>query len=160
TFVYNAAVHFGGALYTALGGAFTLTSLSISRNSAASGGGLYTLVLVIGSDRLRNCIVAGNYNADASAASDISGAVGPRSSYSLIGTGGSGGLADGVDHNLVGVADPGLTTPDFTSPQTPVFGFTSDSPALGAGDPTLLDDPVLRLDQHGNVRTVVNIGAV
>jgi hypothetical protein len=82
------------------------------------------------------------------------------SSYNLIGSGGSGGLTDGIDHNLVGVADPGLTTPDFSDSQTPVFGFTADSPALGAGDPSLLDDPLLSLDQHGNQRTVVNIGAV
>jgi hypothetical protein len=82
------------------------------------------------------------------------------SSYNLVGSGGSGGLLDGVNHNLVGVADPGLTTPDFSSPQTPVFGFTANSPALGAGDPTLLDDPLLSLDQHGNMRTVVNIGAI
>jgi hypothetical protein len=66
-----------------------------------------------------------------------------------------------VNHNLVGVADPGLTTPDFSSDQTPVFGFTADSPALGAGDPTLLADPLLRLDQHGNARPApVNIGAL
>jgi hypothetical protein len=58
------------------------------------------------------------------------------------------------------VADPGLTSPDFDTSETAVFGFTPDSPALGAGDPTLLDDPVLSLDQHGNPRTVINIGAV
>jgi hypothetical protein len=83
------------------------------------------------------------------------------SSYNLIGTGGSGGLSNGSQHNLVGVADPGLTTPVFISPQTPVFGFTTSSPALGAGDPTLLSDPLLRFDQHGNARTSpVNIGAI
>jgi hypothetical protein len=88
------------------------------------------------------------------------GMVASASRSNLIGTGGSGGLLDGVNPNLVEVADPGLTAPDFSSLQTPVFGFTPDSPALGAGDPTLLSDPLLRLDQHGNVRTVVNIGAI
>jgi hypothetical protein len=157
TLLYNAALGSGGAILNQPSGTAVLTSLTISRNSADSGGGLDVaggLVL------LRNCIVAGNYSTDASAASDIAGTVAASSPYNLIGTGGSGGLLDGVSHNLVGVADPGLTTPDFSGPQTPVFGFTDDSPALAAGDPTLLSDPVLRLDQHGNVRTVVNIGAV
>jgi hypothetical protein len=157
TLLYNAALAAGGAILNQPTGTAILTSLTISRNSADPGGGLDVaggLVL------LRNCIVAGNYSADASAASDIAGTVASGSAYNLIGAGGSGGLADGVNHNQVGVADPGLTTPDFSSNQTPVFGFTTDSPAVGAGDPTLLADPVLRLDQHGNVRTVVNIGAV
>jgi hypothetical protein len=59
------------------------------------------------------------------------------------------------------VADPGLTTPDFSTTLSPVFGFTSTSPALGAGDPTLLSDPLLKLDQHGNQRrNPPNIGSV
>jgi hypothetical protein len=42
-----------------------------------------------------------------------------------------------------------------------VFGFTATSPALRAGDPPLLSDPLLRLDQHGHVRSnPPNIGAV
>jgi hypothetical protein len=157
TFVYNAALSAGGAIRNAATGTAILTSLTISRNSADEGGGLDVLGgLVV----LRNCIVAGNYTAGAVAASDIAGTVDSSSTYNLIGPGGSGGLSDGNQHNLVGVADPGLTTPDFSSPLTPVFGFTADSPALGAGDLTLLDDPLLRLDQHGNERTVVNIGAL
>jgi hypothetical protein len=158
TFVYNAALSAGGAIRNAATGTAILTSLTISRNSADEGGGLD--VLPGSAVLLRNCIVAGNYSADTSVASDIAGTVDSSSTYNLIGPGGSGGLSDGNQHNLVGVADPGLTTPDFSSPLTPVFGFTADSPALGAGDPTLLDDPLLRLDQHGNERTVVNIGAL
>jgi hypothetical protein len=157
TFAYNAALRGGGALHNEPTGTARLSSLTISRNSADRGGGLDVaggLVL------LRNCIVAGNYTADAVAASDISGAVDPGSSYSLIGTGGSGGLLDGVNHNLVGVPDPGLTDPVFFGPETPAFGVADGSPAAGIGDPTLLDDPVLRLDQHGRPRTVVNIGAL
>jgi hypothetical protein len=159
TFVYNAAVSAGGALYNAASGSATLTSLTISRNFADSGGGLN---LVPGSlVLLRNSIVAGNQSADGSFASDIAGTVAPSSLYNLLGIGGSGGLIAGSQHNLVGVADPGLITPDFSSSQTPVFGFTSDSPALGAGDPTLLSNPLLSLDQHGNPRSnPPNIGAV
>jgi hypothetical protein len=157
TFVYNAAVNDGGAIDNATGGTAMLTSLTISLNSASNGGGLN----VLGDLVLRNSIVAGNYTPDASSASDIAGTVSTSSTYNLIGTGGSGGLEDGTNHNLVGVADPGLTTPDFSTALSPVFGFTSDSPALGAGDPTLLNDPLLSLDQHGNQRNnPPNIGAV
>jgi hypothetical protein len=157
TLLYNAALRAGGALRNEPTGSATLTSLTVSRNSANEGGGLDVaggLVL------LHNSIVAGNYSAYARFASDIVGRVDAASRYNLIGTGGSGGLSDGENHNHVGVADPGLTTPEFSGPETPAFGFTEDSPALGAGDPDLLNDPVLRLDQHGNVRTSVNIGAV
>jgi hypothetical protein len=156
TFVDNAAPA-GGAIHNAAGTA-TLTSLTVSRNAADEGGGLDVLGGLV---LLRNCIVAGNTSAEGVAASDIAGTVDSSSRYNLIGTGGSGGLFDGVNHNLVGVADPGLTDPDFGTPDTAVFGFTADSPAVGAGDPSLLDDPVLGLDQHGNVRNgPPNIGAV
>jgi hypothetical protein len=158
TFVYNSAVTAGGAIYNAAGATATLTSLTISRNSADMGGGLD---VAGGMVLLRNSIVAGNYDANAIAASDIAGPVLAGSSYNLIGTGGSGGLSNGSGHNLVGVADPGLTTPVFSSSQTPVFGFTSSSPALGAGDPSLLSDPLLSVDQHGNARNnSPNIGAL
>jgi predicted outer membrane repeat protein len=158
TFAFNAALQAGGAVRNEATGTAVLTSLTVSRNSADEGGGID--VLPGSAVLLRNCIVAGNYSAYASFASDVAGTLDPGSSYNLIGTGGSGGLSDGVSHNLVGVADPGLTTPDFSNHETPVFGFTPDSPALGAGDPSLLDDPDLRLDQHGNPRSVVNIGAL
>jgi hypothetical protein len=157
TFFDNAAGTSGGAIHNAATGNATLTSLSISGNVADTGGGLEVEGGVV---LLRNCIVAGNSSGDGSTASDIAGTVAGSSSYNLIGIGGSGGLSDGMQNNLVGVADPGLTDPDFSSNQTPVFGFTEDSPALGAGDPSLLSDPDLSLDQHGNPRSVVNIGAI
>jgi predicted outer membrane repeat protein len=157
TFLYDTAFHDGGAIFSATG-TVTLTSLTISLNNSASGGGL---AMAAGDVLLRNCIVAGNLNDTSTAASDIAGPLDASGSYNLIGTGGGGGLSDGSNHNHVGVADPGLTPPDFSSTLSPVFGFTSSSPALGAGDPTLMSDPLLRLDQHGNVRNnPPNIGAV
>jgi hypothetical protein len=157
TFAYDTAFSDGGAIYSETGNA-TLTSLTISLNNSASGGGL---AVASGNVLLRNCIIAGNLNDTSTAASDIAGRLDASSSYNLIGTGGSGGLSDGSNHNHVGVADPGLTPPDFSSTLSPVFGFTSSSPALGAGDPSLLSDPLLRLDQHGNARnSPPNIGAM
>jgi predicted outer membrane repeat protein len=157
TFLYNTAFHDGGAIYSATG-SVTLTSLTISLNNSSGGGGL---AVAAGAVLLRNSIVAGNLNDTSTSSSDIAGTLDASGSYNLIGTGGSGGLSHGTDHNHVGVADPGLTPPDFSSTLSPVFGFTSSSPALGAGDPSLLSDPLLRLDQHGNQRSSPpNIGAV
>ena len=47
---------------------------------------------------LHNTIVAGNYRLG-STPSDITGTVNPASSFNLIGTGGSGGLTNGVNNN-------------------------------------------------------------
>jgi hypothetical protein len=152
TFVRNVG-DAGGAILVNSSVSAVLTSLSISQNFSNTGAGLD---VVNGSVLLRNCIVCGN----STGGTDLAGTVSASSSYNLIGSGG-GGLSNGVNHNLVGVADPGLTTPDFSSAQTPVFGFTASSPALGAGDPLLLREPLLSLDQHGNVRaSPVNIGAL
>ena len=40
-------------------------------------------------------------------ADDIAGTVSTTSAYNLVGTGGSGGLTNGVDGNQVGIASPG-----------------------------------------------------
>jgi hypothetical protein len=76
--------------------------------------------------------------------------------YNLIGPGGSGGLVDGVDHNLVGVADAQLSAlGDYGGP-TQTMALLPGSPALDAGDPTQLGVA----DQRGVVRSGgVNIGA-
>ena len=81
----------------------TLTDCTVSGNTGTSAfGGIY----LSGTAMLDNTIVAGN--TDSSGASDIGGPGTVSGSNNLIGTGGSGGLINGVDGNLVGVANPGL----------------------------------------------------
>jgi fibronectin-binding autotransporter adhesin len=81
----------------------TLTDCTVSGNTSSSSfGGIY----LSGTATLANTIVAGN--ADSSGASDIGGPGTDSGSNNLIGTGGSGGLINLVDGNLVGVANPGL----------------------------------------------------
>ncbi len=82
-------------------GRLDMLHVTISSNNAGccsalsiSGGATVTMT---------NTIVAGNSPADIS-----SGNVHPDSRYNLIGTGGSGGLVDGVNGNRVGVANPRL----------------------------------------------------
>jgi hypothetical protein len=107
---------------------------------------------------LRDTVVARN-TGPGGAASDIYGPLGSgaaTSSYNLIGTGGSGGLVDGVKHNQVGVADPGLGPLQDHGGPTRTMALLPGSPALNAGDPAQLGVA----DQRGVVRSGgVNIGA-
>ena len=103
-----------GAGVVNLGGTFTSINSTITNNSADSdnnstgtGGGIHH---GSGTTTLKNTIVAGNFNEDGAtdAADDVSGTVDAGSSFNLIGTGGAGGLTNGVNNNQVGVADAGL----------------------------------------------------
>ena len=100
------------------------------------------------------CCVAAN--ASGGNSPDIFGNVNANSSYNLIGTGGSGGLMDGVNHNQVGVANPGLGTLGDHGGPTQTIDLLGGSPDLNAGDPAQLG----LTDQRGVLRTGgVNIGA-
>ena len=175
------------------GGTFTLTNSTVSGNQAYIGGGISndsgTLMLTnttvsensaIGGDgggilnsgtlTLTDSIVVGNRGGSdpGSVPDDISG--GPvdalQSRNDLIGSGGSGGLANGVNGNIVGVADPKLAPlgdyggPTMTMPPLP------GSPAIDAGSNALAlgpDGKPLVTDQRGYARYfngTVDIGAV
>ena len=94
----NSAV-IGGGLYNSWGGTMTLTGCTVSGNSASSGGGLNNN---LGTATLEDTILAGNTGTGGSA-SDITGteASGVTGTYNLIGTGGSGGITDGPNGNIV-----------------------------------------------------------
>ena len=83
-------------------GTATLTGCTISGNYGYDCGGVFNS----GAAELTisDTIVAGNTNSFG--ASDIEGGGYISGSYNLIGTGGSGGLVNGVDGNIVGVANP------------------------------------------------------
>jgi len=83
--------------------------------------------------KLKNTIVAGNLKSGSSA-NDISGPIDLSSSFNLIGTGGSGGLSNGVNNNQVGVASPGLSPLANNGGPTMTHALLSTSPALDAGD--------------------------
>ncbi len=109
----------------------TLVNCTVADNFTAgvSGGGLY---VEGGSATLDNTIVALNTNQASPNQSDdpndIAGTVAPDSAYNLIGTGGSGGLTEGANHNLVGL-DPGLGVLGDNG------GPTQTIPLLGGGKP-------------------------
>ncbi len=119
----------GGGL-ASVSGTTTLTDCTVSGNSAATGGGLYFGRTAT----LQDTIVAGN-TGNGGSTSDIGGDVNNASSYNLIGTGGSGGLDNGANHNIVVTSLAGLGLAklgDYGGP-TETMALLPGSAAIGAG---------------------------
>ena len=96
TFSGNSAAHTGGGVYCDLN-TVTLNDCTMSDNHASTAGGLFNRS---GSFSLTDTIVAGNTNGSG-VASDISAPGSLTGTYNLIGTGGSGGLTNGTNNNIV-----------------------------------------------------------
>jgi predicted outer membrane repeat protein len=135
TFYGNTATSDGGGVQSA--GAATLTNCTITANrvthgtSGVFGGGLYTT----GTTRVFNTIIAGNFQgaAPSSTANDIAGTLDASSAFNLIGTGGAGGLTNGVNNNLVGVTNPGLAPLANNGGPTQTVALLAGSSALDHG---------------------------
>ena len=146
----------GGGVYATRFVAATLTNVTISGNSASTiAGGLYNFFATV---TLNNTIVAGNsvggtpsdivVNAPTY---DVSG------SNNLIGTGGSGGLVNGVNGNIVGVANPLLAPLRNYGGPTQTIALLPGSPAIDAGSNALA---IGTTDQRGEPYVgTVDIGA-
>lgn len=147
----NTAGGSGGGLIT-LGGTVAIINTTITNNtadvddnSAGSGGGLRVQA---GTVTLKNTIVAGNINENGAsdAADDISGTVDASGSFNLIGTGGAGGLTNGVNNNQVGVANAGLAPLADNGGRTQTHALLSTSPAIEAGSNANLPQDTFDLD--------------
>jgi hypothetical protein len=156
----------GGGIYES-DGTLVLTNSTVAGNCAAAGGGL-----LIGNEAgpnrvaVNNCIIAGNVGANAQSADDVGGTIeddlGVPSGFNLIGTGGSGGLLNGVNGNRVGVREPRLAPLGNCGGPTPTMPPLPGSPAVDRGSNALVPAGVLT-DQRGLPRIVngtVDIGAV
>ncbi|MFI5460158.1 MAG: beta strand repeat-containing protein, partial [Isosphaerales bacterium] len=122
----------GGGVYN-FSGTANLTDCTVSGNSSATGGGgLENDGYALTPATLTDTIVAGN--TDPSGASDIAGGD-VSGSDNLLGTGGSGGLANGVDGNIVltSLTDLGLAPLGNYGGPTQTIALLSGSPAIGAG---------------------------
>jgi hypothetical protein len=105
-------------------------NVTISGNSAKNAdGGLYNFS---GTTSLTNTIVAGN-SADSSPSDIVVNSGSVSGSHDLVGTGGSGGLQNGVNGNIVGVADPGLAPLGNYGGPTQTMALLPGSPAINAG---------------------------
>jgi CSLREA domain-containing protein len=153
----NSTTSVGGGL--SVGGTTTLTNVTITNNLSDSdnnlwgpGGGLYAFS---GNLTLNNTIVAGNFKGGTATANDIDAPVQSSSSNNLIGTGGSGGLTNGVNNNQVGVSNALLGPLAENGGPTRTHALLAGSSALDAGNNALaLDtlDAALITDQRGAAR--------
>ena len=125
----NSAPGDGGGLVN--GATVSLTACTVSGNFAGSGGG--GLNNKNGTAALNDTIVAGN--TDGTGASDIGGPINVSGSDNLVGIGGSGGLANGVDGNIVltSLAGLGLAPLGNYGGPTQTMALLPGSPAIGAG---------------------------
>ena len=155
----NSATINGGGIYNRDTSNLTLVFSTLSQNLAANGGGVYqnnvppSSSAVPGSANARNTIIAANLNSTDGVNPDVSGTF-SSNGYNLIGnsTGSTGFDATG---DIVGTSDnpidPRLALLDFNGGSTQTIALLPDSPAIDAGDPTVLDtDPTT--DQRGMPR--------
>ncbi len=142
----NSAIE-GGGIFNY--GTATLTSCTVGGNSG-QGGGLYNYSSsgYVSTAKLTNTIVAGNTDG-ADNPDDIGGNLfdDVTGSYDLIGTGGSGGIQDGVQGNIVltSLANLGLAPLGNYGGPTQTMALYFDSVAVGAGT----EVPGIYYDQRG-----------
>ena len=172
TIADNSAGTSGGGISTL--GLLTAVNSSIAYNNTAATGEGGGLDVYTGTVTLDNTIVALNTDGTGGAApaDDISlffpsgpiGTVSSASANNLIGTGGSGGLINGGNGNLVGV-NPLLAPLGNYGGPTQTMALLPGSPAIDAGSTALAVDAQgnpLTTDQRGMPRVVgaaVDIGA-
>ena len=136
--IANDSAGLSGGIYNE-GGSLTAVNDTISGNSSTVAGNAGGLITSGAAATLENSIIA--VNTAGGVAGDISaingGSVSPTSGHNLVGTGGSGGLLNGVDGNQVGVADPGLGPLASNGGPTQTMALLSGSPAIDAGSDTL-----------------------
>ncbi len=144
TLYQNTAAISGGGIYNA--SMLNAVNLTIASNTAATAGGGGGLLAGLGSATLLNTIVAGNTDNIApnnQPADDIAGLVDTTTSqFNLVGTGGAGGLTNGVGGNQVGVANPGLESFGSWGGATQTIAPRSGSPAVNAGGNVPAEDPL------------------
>jgi uncharacterized delta-60 repeat protein/CSLREA domain-containing protein len=148
----NQSPTLAGGIYNGAG-ALTLTNVTVTNNRSDSnnsggelGGGIFHGG---GTVTLSNTIVAGNFRGTGSTADDISGSVDLTSSFNLIGTGGAGGLTNGVNNNQVNVANAALGPLANNGGLTFTHALLTGSSALDAGSNALSDSSGLTNDQRG-----------
>jgi hypothetical protein len=152
----------GGAITVSSGAGLSaaayLTNCTVANNMVIQAGQPAAIFIQPGggtnSVTLHNTIVSGNTSGGAPG--DITGTLASGSSYNLIGAG--GGLANGVNGNLVGITNPLLATLGDYGGTTQTMPPLPGSPAIDAGGFTTLTN-----DQRGLPRPVgasADIGSV
>ncbi|WP_223192667.1 X2-like carbohydrate binding domain-containing protein [Paenibacillus sedimenti] len=153
----NIANRNGGGIYieTTLASLFSNDTINANESNSGNGGGIY--ISNAGNVELNNNIVAGNIGSGG-AAGDISGnPLNASSTSNLIGTGGAGGLTNGVNDNQIGVTNLLLGPLANNGGTTKTQALLPGSPALDAGKNE--SAPASGLDQRGFARKAHAAGA-
>ena len=123
------------------------TTITNNRSNTGGGGGPSGGIGNFGTVTMHNSIVAGNFNGAGTTAGDFQNSpANPASSNNLIGTGGNGGLSNGVNGNQVGVADALLGTLQDNGGATLTHALLAGSTALNAGNNANLPADTFDLD--------------
>jgi hypothetical protein len=132
-------------------GMLVVTNSTISGNTAFWGGGVVNDYFY-GTMEVTNSIVAGNTLTDGVTPSDLTGGgdIVASSYHNLFGPGGSGGLVNGVNGNIVVTAMADLHLGPLADNGGPTWSHAlfPGSPAIDAGDPSVAFDPN-EFDQRG-----------
>jgi len=181
----NTAATAGGGIENESAGTLTVTNATLAVNSAASGGALdnngtsFLINATVadntatagtaggldlesgGRASLYNTIVALNMlvSGNSSTASDIVGTVSAASLSNLVGTGGSGGMRNNVNGNLVGVANPDLGALGDNGGPTYTIALLAGSPAIDHGTASILGVSIPTPDERGAVRGPAGLDA-
>ena len=148
TIVNNSSDQGGGGIHL-YDSQVDVTSCTIANNSSRDSNGAGITADTLSRVSLQNTIVARNNMNQNPSDIEAGFPVDGTSSYNLIGLGGSGGLVNGVNHNQVGVANPGLGSLGSNGGPTQTVPLTPSSPAIDAGNGF-----GLTTDQRGYVRPV------
>jgi hypothetical protein len=167
TLTGNSAGTVAGAVNCGLVGSASFTNVTITGNRVGSfyGGGINIRSSGV---TIKNSIIAGNFQGGGTTPNDITGynfidtnhRADPSSAYNLIGSGGSGGLVNGVNGNQVGVSKLGLGPLASNGGPTLTMQPLPGSPAVGRGSSAFV--AAGETDQRGLPRIVhgtVDIGA-
>ncbi len=150
TLANNTAQQFGGAIDSV--DTLTVVSSTIAYNVVTPGGSGAGIDVYAGTTALYDTIAVLNTigTGTSSASNDITGQLAPSSSYNMIGT---GGLANGVNNNLVGVLNPGLASGLASNGgPTQTIALFVGSPAIGAGSYAIPGVAVPTVDERGIAR--------
>ena len=149
----NSARYDGGGVFNA--GTANLTDCTLSGNSAGYGGGVFNA----GTANLTDTIVAGN--TDPSGPSDILANSNVSGSDNLIGTGGSGGLVNGVEGNIVltSLANLSLAPLANNGGPTETMALLPGSAAIDAGSDSIAGITIPDIDQRGALRGPAGLNA-
>jgi uncharacterized repeat protein (TIGR03803 family)/predicted outer membrane repeat protein len=140
TFSGNSATVDGGGAYFSGTSPQALNTSTLKGNTAASGDGGGVYILSGAAVSILSTIVVGNTTMNTTTPNDIAGSMNEvESAFNLIGTGGSGGLSQGVNNNQVGVsvAAAGLGSLASNGGPTQTISLQNGSAALQAGSSVL-----------------------